>query len=169
MLLRPARFAPLLAACLVAASSCGPPVNLATDIEVTDVETGWYDNGIRQGKTHLVPYISLRLRNVSDHEVSSVLLAVSFWRDGDDGEMDESQIRGIDSDGLAPGAETDHLVVRSEFGYTLEGARSEFFLHSDFVDATAKVFARRSGAVVPIGEYRLDRRIISPSSAPDAR
>jgi hypothetical protein len=169
MLLRPARFLPLLVALVVASSACGPAVDLAADIEPFDVETGWYDNGIREGKTHLVPYMSLRLRNVSDHEISSVLLTVSFWRDGDDGEMAASQIRGIDGDGLAPGAETDHLVVRSEFGYTLEGPRSEFFLHSDFVDATAKVYARRSGAVVPIGEYRLDRRIISPSSAPDAR
>lgn len=158
-----------LAFAVALAAACGPPVDLTTDIEVVEVETGWYDNGVKDGRNHMLPSIAFRLRNVSDHEVSSVWLTVAFWRTVDDGEMSSAQLRGIGSEGLAPGERTDVLLVRPDVGYTLEGPRSEFFVHSDFVDASARVFGRHSGGLVQLGEFPIERRIIPTSSSPGGR
>jgi hypothetical protein len=157
---RPFRLIALLAA-IVAAQACGPTIDLQTDLEVVGLETGWDDNGIgANGWNHLVPSIEFRLKNVSDHPVSSVQMTVDFWKEGDDGEWASSQIRGIGAEPLEPGAETEALIVRAENGYNLEAPRAELFLDSRFVDATAKVFARHGGKIVPVGEFKLERRII---------
>jgi hypothetical protein len=46
-------------------------------------------------------------------------------------------------------------------------------MHSQFRDAVAKLFAKRSGTIVPLGEYPIDRQILpntaGPAAAPEAR
>jgi hypothetical protein len=145
---------------LVGSVGCGPGVDLATDLTVSDVLTGWYDNGVKDGKNHLVPSISFRLQNAGAAPISGVQLTVAYWREGADGEFDSVLVRGIGDEALEPGASTEPILVRSRFGYTLEGARADFFLHSQFQDATARLFAKRGGRIVPIGQYVIERRII---------
>jgi hypothetical protein len=127
---------------------------------VTDVFSGWYDYGVVNGLNKLVPSISFRLKNTGEHPVNRVQLTVSFWQNGADGEIDAREVTGIDAEEVPSGGVSNPILVRSEVGYTIEQPRAELFTHSQFVDFTAKVFAKRDGAIVPIGEFVLERRII---------
>jgi hypothetical protein len=150
-------------------AACGPQVDLST-LEVTEITSGYYDagvvaDGLYKGDNRLVPSISFRLKNNGSVPVDHVALMVSFWKAGADGELDSKEVSAIGSDDVAPGATTDVILVRSGNGYTLPQARAELFTHSGFVDFTAKVFAKRSGRIVPIGEFAIDRVIIPQSTA----
>jgi hypothetical protein len=151
------------AALAIGLSSCGPRVDL-TLLEVTDVFSGWYDYGVVNGENKLVPSISFRLKNGGDVPATRVQLTVSFWRQGADGEQDSREVTGIGSDPVEPGGLSQPILVRSEVGYTTPGARSELFNHSQFTDFTAKIFAKRDGRIVPLGEFVLERRIIPQTS-----
>jgi hypothetical protein len=155
---RPLRLAAILS--FAAAPACGPDVDLAKSIAVTDVFSGYYDNGVKDGKNHLLPSITFRLQNVGAESLANVQLMVSFWQEGADGELDSLQVPGIGSRQVSAGAATEPIQVRSTVGYTLEGARADFFMHSLFRDMTAKIFAKRSGKIVPVGEVKIDRRIL---------
>jgi hypothetical protein len=155
----------------VLAAQCGPAIDLRTSLAVAEVFSGWYDNGVKDGKNHLLPSISFRLRNTGPHPVTNIRMTIGFWLDGGR-ELDSKEIQAIGGQALAPGATSDPVLVRGETGYTLEQPRTELFMHSGFQDATAKIFAKRSGQIVPIGEYRLDRQIlpnVGPVTTPGAQ
>ena len=139
----------------------GSGPDLAATLDVTDVKTGWYDAGVADGKARMVPSITFRLHNKGKEAVNTVQLMVSFWRVGTDGAWDEVLTTGIGHAALDPGASTDPIIVRPKVAYTLEGARADLFTHHLFLDTTAKVFVQRSGAIVPMGQYPLERKIIS--------
>ena len=152
-------------AVLFATAGCGPSVNLQEALTVTDVISGWYDNGFKDGKQHLVPSISFRLRNQADANVASVQLTYDFWKQGEDGPFDSGLTRGIDSSGVEPGGVSSPITLRGTVGYTLEVPPADFFTHSLFKDATVKIFAKRSGSLAALGEFKIDRRLLphSPS------
>jgi len=149
----------VLVLALVGLSGCGPQIDLAK-LQPTEVVTGWYDAGIKDGLNHLLPSISFRLQNTDAVPAAEVQLTVSFWQDGADGESDSYEVKGIGSDAIAPGATGVPILVRAEHGYTMEQPRNELFTHSLFKDFTAKLFAKRAGKIVPIGNFRIDRRIL---------
>lgn len=151
-----------LATCilLAGASSCGPGVDLAKALTVTDVFTGYYDAGVVDGLNKLVPNITFRLRNAAADPISAVQLTVAFWQIGDDGEKESQLVRGIGDAGLEPGASTDPINVRGAVGYTYAGARADMFTNSQFRGFVAKVFAKQGGRIVPLGEFKIDPRII---------
>lgn len=156
------RLLPKLSALLLlasAAASCGH-IDLKATLDVTDVQSGYYDGGIVDGKTRMVPSITFRLHNKSGASIHTVQLMVSYWCEGKDGEWDSVLVRGIGSTALAPGASTDPIVVRATVAYTPEGGRADLFINSLFKDTTAKIFALRSGDIVPMGQFKLDRRIL---------
>jgi hypothetical protein len=157
-----------LAIALAWATGCGPAVDLSK-ITVTDTLTGWYDAGITDGMNKLVPSVSFRLKNDGPTPATEVALSVVFWRDGDDGEWDGKEVRGLGSDPLAPGASSEPILVRAETGYTLEQPRSELFSHSMFRDVTARVIAKRDGRNVRIADLKIDRRIIPRLAASTAQ
>jgi hypothetical protein len=150
----------------VASASCGRSVDLSA-LEITDTFTGWYDNGIKDGKNHLVPSVSFRLKNNGQGPADHVQLTVSFWLKGDDGDYDSREVTGIGGDAIAPGGSSEPILVRAAYGYTLEQPRAELFAHSQFRDATARVIAKRDGRLVRIGEVAIDRRLI-PHAAQSA-
>ena len=149
----------VLVVLLAGTPACGPGFDL-TALEVTDVFSGWYDWGVVEGRNKLVPSISFRLKNTGEQPVEHVQLTVSFWQNGADGEKDSREVTGIGDDEVPPGGVSEPILVRSEIGYTIEQPRAELFTHSGFVDFTAKVFAKRGGRIVPLGEFVLERRII---------
>jgi hypothetical protein len=161
------RSSALVALGLFLAASCAASPNLTEALAVTDVISGWYDNGVKNGLNHLVPTITFRLKNQSDAPLNSVQLTVAFWAEGKDGEQDSFQVTGIGSTEVPPGQSTDSITVRSTVGYTLEQPRAELFTHGDFKDWTVRMFARRSGRIYAIGEFKVDRRFI-PHSSKDA-
>jgi hypothetical protein len=143
-----------------AASGCGPSADLSKALEVTDVLTGYYDAGVKDGKNYLKPSISFRLRNTSQDKIGPVQMTVSFWMEGADGEWDSVVLQAIHAGGLEAGASTESILARGNVGYTLEGARADFFGHSQFKDITAKLFASQAGKIYALGEHKLDRVII---------
>ena len=163
------RLGPIALLLLLAASSaCGPGADLAKAVGVTDVFTGYYDDGVikdgpEAGWSHVVPSITFKLRNDSTEHLANVRLTVSFWADGKDGETDSRELRGIDSTGIAPGASTEAITVRPGAGFNVEGARAEMFDRSLFVDMTIKLFAKQGGRIVPIGAFKVERRLIPHS------
>jgi hypothetical protein len=150
----------LLAAALVASGGCGLGVNLESALTVTEVSSGWYDFGLVGGLNKMVPQVSFRLKNVAEKPLTQIQLIVSFWQDGADGELDSKNVDGIGRAAVAPGNATDTIMVRADTGYTLEQPRNELFTNSQFKDFTAKVFAKRDGKIVPLGEYKIERRIL---------
>ena len=161
----------VLALATAGAASCGPAVDLSRALTVTDVFTGYYDNGVlqsgpNQGWTHMVPQVSFRLKNAHAESISSVQLLVAFWAAGDDGPLDDRELTGIGSAGLAPEAMTDAVTVRATVGFNLQAARSELFNASLFKDFTARIFAKRGGRIYRLGEFPIERRIIPHVSAP---
>lgn len=156
---------PVLALWLAASVSCGGRVDLAKTLTVTEVFSGWYDFGVVDGLNKLVPSISFKLQNVGEAPINRVQLLISFWQQGADGENDSKEITGIGSDEVAPGSSTDPILVRSAVGYTLEQPRAELFSHGMFKDFTVKVFAKKAGSIVPLGEYTIERRIIPQTTS----
>jgi hypothetical protein len=145
---------------LVPAAGCGSDVALDKVIEITDVHSGYTDMGIVQGETRLVPTAVIRVKNNSGETLSGFQLSASFWLKGGDGEKDEIILQHLVAKSLAPGATSDPIVIRANFGYKLEGARADFFAHSQFVDFVIKVFGKINGRPYKIGELSVDRTIL---------
>ncbi len=68
---------------LAAPAGCGRDIELDEALAVTDVLSGYYDNGVKDGKTHFVPSITFRLKNQSAQTVPDIELDVAFWADGE--------------------------------------------------------------------------------------
>jgi hypothetical protein len=162
---------PLFAAVFlaIAATAGCNSVDLKTQVQVVDVSSGYYDNGLTPtGLNHLVPSVTFSLRNVSDREVSSIDMVVMYWADGQDTEQDEALLKVVGGSGLPAGATSEPVVSRSRIGFTLEGARADLFNRSGFRDWTAKLFLKRGGKIVPAGEHKIEHKLLlgAPKSAP---
>jgi hypothetical protein len=152
------------------AAACGPDLDLSKALELKVIESGYYDAGLVDGKAHLLPSLTFELHNNSDAPISSVLLLLSYYQVGADGEFDSLQATGMGSEAVAPGKSTAPIVARAAHGYTLEGARVDFFTNRLFQDMTVKVFAKKRAGYMPLGEFKIDRRILEPSGkTPGAR
>jgi hypothetical protein len=156
---------PVLVASAIAlgASACGPDVNLTTALELQVKESGYFDAGLKDGKTRLLPTLTFVLRNTTAEPIASVQLLLSYIPAGSDGELDSLTVTGIGPDALAGNATSAPIVARSPVGFGLEGARADFFSHSMFKDFTVKVFAKKRTGFMPLGEFKVDRRILEPS------
>jgi len=150
----------LLAAVLTA---CGPGADLTSSAELVDVTTGWFDAGVTEdGKNKLVPSISLRIRNGGEAELGSTQLNLIFRRVTDEEEWTTSFVRGIGSDGLAPGDTTPPIVVRAPQGYTGEQPRVQMLSNRQFVDATVTVFGKHGSANwVKLGDFEIARQLLT--------
>jgi hypothetical protein len=164
MLFGRGRLVLLVSAAVATTIACGPRINLRNALEVTEVFSGWNHTGVKDGLNHIIPSISFRLRNTGEHPLTHVRLIVAFWwENGIEFESAEIPVLGVDP--LAPGETTDPVLVRLTTGYTLAQPPAELFMHSRFTDAVARLFAKRSGTIVPLGEYRIDRQMI-PTTEP---
>lgn len=148
----------------VAVTGCNPNIEVEKVLKVTEVHTGWYDAGIQaDGKNKLVPSISLRLQNASSKPVRSVQLVAIFRRVNEpDVAWGEHFARAIERDGLAPGASTNPIVLRSNLGYTGTQARLQMLQNREFVDAKVEIFGRSgSRTLAKMGEYPIDRQLLT--------
>ena len=68
----------LLCFALVSSVACAPPVDLTKGMEVAVVNTGWFDLGIVNGQTKLVPTITLTLKNVSNQKLVALQIQALF-------------------------------------------------------------------------------------------
>jgi hypothetical protein len=154
-----------LAGLLLAATSvaCGPTVDLTKGLQIVDVSTGWFDAGLVNGQNKLVPAISFKLKNVSDQKLSVLQVNVLFKRVNDPAEWGNGFITVVGSSGLAPGATTDTLTIKSNLGYTgSDQTRQEMLKNAHFVDARVEFFAKYGSVQwVKLGEFPVARTLIT--------
>lgn len=164
--LRKAGFAAVVFAAMFTVS-CGSSVNAVASLEPIDVVTGWFDDGIIQGgKNKLVPSVSLKLRNKSGQPLKSVQINAIFKR------VNENQMWGEyfgwavpREPQLAPGAETNLMVMRSTLGYTGDQPRMQMLQNHEFVDAKVEIFLKQGSKVwAKLAEYPIQRQLLTRSS-----
>jgi len=148
---------------VLVAAACGSRADLGTAAKLADVTTGWYDAGVTEdGKNKLVPSVTFRIRNASDASLGSTQLNLIFKRVTDTEEWTTAFVRGIGSEGLAPGASTQPIVVRAQQGYTGTQARLTMLQNTQFVDFKVEVFGKHASATwVKLGEYPIARQLLT--------
>jgi hypothetical protein len=148
---------------LLTAASCIRSIAVEQVLKITDVHTGWYDAGVVEGlKNKLVPSISFRLQNVSQESIASVQINAIFRRVGEQEAWGEHFVMGIGREGLAPGATTPPIVLRSNLGYTGAEPRLQMLQNKEFVDARVEIYGKHGSRTwVKLGEYRIDRQLLT--------
>jgi hypothetical protein len=155
-----------LAGLLLATTSgaCGgPAVDLTKGLQILDVSTGWFDAGLVNGQNKLVPTISFKLKNVSDQKLTVLQVNVLFKRINDPAEWGNGFLTVVGSSGLAPGAATETLTIKSDKGYTgSDQTRQEMLKNVHFVDAKAEVAAKYASTQwVRLGDFPITRQLIT--------
>lgn len=132
------------------------------DLKITEVRTGWYDQGVVEGQNKLVPSITFRIQNVSAEPIDDVQINAIFRRVTENEAWGDRLVRGIGDEALAPGATGDPLVVRSSLGYTGSEARAQMLRNSQFVDAKVELFGKHGSRTwVKMGEFPIDRELLA--------
>ena len=146
----------------VLSAGCAPDVDLKKGLQILDVSTGWFDEGIKNGQNKLVPAISFKLKNVSDQKLSVLQVNVVFKRVNDPMEWGSNLVNVVGSAGLAPGATTGTLMAKSDKGYTGDESRADMLKNSQFVDARAE-FSAKYGAIqwTRLADFPIARTLIS--------
>jgi hypothetical protein len=144
-------------------TACGPSIDPITVLEPVDVVTGWYDEGIVEGKNKLVPSVMLKFRNKSPQPASSIQVNAIFRRVGEQEMWGEHFGWAVPRNPpLAPGAVTGVLVMRSALGYTGEQPRMQMLQNHEFVDAKVDIFLKTGSRVwSKLGEYPIQRQLLT--------
>src|SRR5205814_8106840 len=91
----------LVSVAAASAAACGPTVDLTKGLQVTVVNTGWYDVGIVNGQNKLVPAVSFTLKNVSERTLVSLQVNALFRRVSENDEWGSELVIAAGSSGLA--------------------------------------------------------------------
>ena len=147
---------------LLVSAGCGPAVDLTKGLQTLDVSSGWYDAGIVNGQNKLVPVVSFKLKNVSGQKLVSLQVNGLFRRVAEKDEWGSGFISAAGSEGLAPGATTPTLTIKSPLGYTGTEPRQEMLRNSHFVDARVEL-AAKYGSIqwTRIGDFLVARVLIT--------
>src|SRR5215510_14363629 len=108
----------LLTAAVVFTAACGPTVDLTKGLEVSIVNTGWYDAGIVNGQNKLVPAVSFTLKNISEQKLVSLQVNALFRRVTENDEWGSELVIAAGSSGLPAGQMSGVLTAKSPRGYT---------------------------------------------------
>jgi hypothetical protein len=154
----------LALALTLASAGCagGPVVDLAENLKVLDVSTGWKDEGVIDGdKNKLVPTAQFKLQNNSTQTLKVLQVNAVFRRLNEVQELGAQYKPVTSADGLAPGQTSDPIVVKSNFGYKGTEPRAVILQNSHFVDAKVEIFAKYgSQQWKRIAEYPIERKLI---------
>lgn len=146
---------------LAIAAGCSPRVDLMQAVEMTDVNSGWFDAGVVEGKNKLVPSVSFRIRKKADVELRPLALNVIFkYADGSESTFEDIYIARVPFDG----GQTETIVARSKNGYTADPpqTRADMLKNSNFRDVAAQVFARQSSAQwVELQRVTVQRQVLT--------
>jgi hypothetical protein len=150
---------------LVTASTvaCGPTVDLTKGLEVIIVNTGWYDLGIVNGQNKLVPTVVFKLHNVSDQKLVTLQINALFRRVSENSEWGSGFLTVAGSQGLAPGATSEPITIRSQLGYTgSDQSRQEMLSNTHFVDAKVELFGKYGSTQwARIGSFPITRQLLT--------
>jgi len=148
---------------VVMCAGCAPSVDLTKGLQVTIVDTGWYDVGIVNGQNKLVPSVAFSLKNVSEQRLSTLQINAIFRRVTENDEWGSGFLTAAGSDGLAAGATSPVLTVKSPLGYTgSDQSRQEMLQNSHFVDAKVDLFAKYGSTQwARLGSYPIQRHLLA--------
>src|SRR5258707_131328 len=160
--MRASAWLPILLA-LTTSVACGPTVDLTKGLQVTILNSGWYDLGIVNGQNKLVPTVTFNLRNTSDQKLVTLQINALFRRVTENTEWGSGFLTVVGSQGLAPGATTDPITIKSQLGYTgSDQSRQEMLQNSQFVDAKVEVFAKYGSTQwVKVGTFPITRQLMT--------
>lgn len=154
----------LVAVLALFSSNCGASVEAVAALEPIDVVTGWFDDGLVVGqKNKLVPSVTLKLRNKSGEPLKSIQVNAIFRRVGEQEMWGEYFGWAIPRNpGLAAGAETQPMVMRSALGYTGTQPRMQMLQNKEFVDAKVEIFLKQGSKVwAKLAEYPIQRQLLT--------
>ena len=148
---------------LTTSVACGPTVDLTKGLQVTIANSGWYDLGIVNGQNKLVPMVTFTLRNTSDQKLVTLQINALFRRVTENTEWGSGFVTVVGSQGLAPGATTDPVTIKSQLGYTgSEQSRQEMLQNTHFVDAKVELFGKYGSTQwVLLGTYPITRQLLT--------
>ncbi len=152
-----------VAVLLLTAVACGKPVDLSKSLQVVDVSTGWADVGITEdGQNKLVPMVQFKLKNNSDQSLPVLQVNAMFRPLKEDKEWG-SRFQGVTgSEGLAAGATTPVLTLRSDRGAKGTDPRATILKSAYFVDARVQISAKYgSAAWAKMAEYPVTRQLVT--------
>lgn len=145
----------------IPASACGPSVELQDAIELSDLNGGWYDAGVENGKNKLVPSVTFSIRKKTDHDLRALALNVMFRREGQDGNFDEVYLQKVE---LTEQGETGPMTVRARYGYTgdVPQTRAQMLEHSQFKDVKVVIFGRQTSANwIELAQFDVPRQLLT--------
>jgi hypothetical protein len=147
---------------LVVSAGCGPAVDLTKGLKINVVKTGWYDAGIVNGQNKLVPSMTFTVTNTSDQKLRMLQVNSLFRRVSEPDEWGSALVTVAGSDGLAAGATTGPLTIKSNLGYTgSDQTRQEMLRNTHFVDAKVELFAKYGSIQwVRVGDYPITRELL---------
>ncbi len=154
----------LVAVLALFSSSCGASVDAVAALEPVDVVTGWFDYGIIEGqKNKLVPSVTLKLRNKTGEPLKSIQINAIFRAVNAPEMWGEYFGWAIPRDpGLAAGAATDPLVMRSTLGYTGTQPRMQMLQNKEFVDVKVEIYLKQGSKVwAKLAEYPIQRQLLT--------
>jgi hypothetical protein len=153
----------LLFLAIASSVACGPTIDLTKGLEVGVVNSGWYDLGIVNGQNKLVPTVTFTLHNTSDQKLVTLQINALFRRVSEDTEWGSGFMTAAGSQGLAPGATTDPITIKSQLGYTgSEQSRMEMLQNSHFVDAKVELFGKYGSTQwVRLGSFPITRQLLA--------
>jgi hypothetical protein len=144
-------------------TACAPNVDLTSALVIESVSTGWADAGHLDSHNRIVPSVSFKLKNVTDQKLRTLQINALFRRVNEQREWGNGFKAATGSDGLAPGAETQTITVKSSIGYTGTDETQQLLTNSEFVDARVELFAKNgSSNWTHIGEYPVSRVLLAP-------
>jgi hypothetical protein len=160
--MRAALRVPLVCLLLLSPACGGPTVDLKQALKVENVTTGWLDTGVVNGQTKLVPTMSFTLRNGSNQTLPVLQINALFRRVSEKDEWGSDFVTAAGSEGLAAGASTRRLTVKSNLGYTGSNqTRQEMLRNSLFVDAKVELSAKYGATQwVRIGDFPVARQLM---------
>ena len=138
-------------------------MDLTKGVAVTIVNSGWYDLGIVNGQNKLVPTVTFTLRNTSDQKLVTLQINALFRRVSENTEWGSGFMTVVGSQGLAPGATTDPITIKSQLGYTgNDQSRQEMLQNTHFVDAKVELFGKYASTQwVLLGSYPITRQLLT--------
>src|SRR5262245_34158316 len=153
----------LLVLAALLSAGCDPKVDLTKSLKVDVISTGWFDAGIVNGQNKLVPSLTFTLTNTSDQKLSTLQVNALFRRVTEPDEWGSAFVTAAGSQGLAPGATTPPLVIKSNLGYTgADQSRQEMLHNSHFVDAKVELSAKYGSTQwVRIADYPIKRELLT--------
>ena len=153
----------LLILAIVSSAACGPTIDLTKGLQVSIVNSSWYDLGIVNGQNKLVPTVIFTLHNTSDQKLVTLQINALFRRVSENTEWGSGFLTVAGSQGLAPGATSDPFTIKSQLGYTgSEQSRMEMLQNTHFVDAKVELFGKYASTQwVRLGSYPITRQLLT--------